>query len=474
VSAVTRSADSRGLEGARDFVVRLTALLRACGLYTSDNAALRAAAESLRSATLVALDGGAELELAVRGESLYVAGTRLRESLVASTAYQRVVEHLQRASVRALRIDESVTAPELETFARLLAETAHGKRRPENLAPELALRGSAIAVEVGAPELESSRDLDAEVVAKRIYLRSISVVKHVFHSLREGDQLAARRVKRVVQEMIESLDADPGYLLNLASLKNYDEYTFNHSVNTGVLAVALGRHVGLERRQLYALGQAGMLHDLGKLCLPIELLNKRGRLSREERGVVELHPVDGFLSIAAQMGVSGDTLDVALAAYEHHITESGGGYPPRPAPPGKRLLSRIVSIVDCYDAMTSARVYRDEPIAPPQTLAYMYGASGQSEFDPLLLRCFMNLMGVFPIGTPVMLSDGCVGLVVGGSPDNALRHFPIVRVMVDADGQRRTPVVVDLAATAKDADPLRVAQVVSAARFGISALEALL
>ena len=468
-----RDIDTRVLEGGRDVVLRLTALLRACGLYEADNAALRAASEALRVAVGSALDGGAELELVVRGESLYIGGTRLRESLVASTAYQRVVDTLRRASVRSLRIDEDVTARELESFARLLAETAHGKRRPEDLAPELALRAAGVSVDVGAGLRESTREDGPELVAKRIYLRSINVVKNVFHSIRQGDQMAARRVKRVVQEMIESLENDPGYLLNLSSLKNYDEYTFNHSVNTSVLAVALGRHIGLERRQLYALGQAGMLHDLGKLCLPIELLNKPTRLSPDERAVIESHPTDGFVSIATQMGVAPDTLDVALAAYEHHITESGKGYPPRAGTRRKRLLSRIVSIVDCYDAMTSARVYRGEPIPPPETLAHMYGG-GRSEFDPLLLRCFMNLMGVLPIGTAVMLSDGCVGFVIGGNPEAELRHFPSVRVLIDADGRRRSPLVVDLAATAKDADALRVTEVVSPARYGISALESLI
>jgi HD-GYP domain-containing protein (c-di-GMP phosphodiesterase class II) len=244
-------------------------------------------------------------------------------------------------------------------------------------------------------------------------------------------------------------------------------------VNTGVLAVALGRHVGLERRQLYLLGQAGMLHDLGKLCLPISILNKPGRLTEEERAHVALHPTDGFVSIASQMGVGPDTLDLALAAYEHHVTETGKGYPPRDEPRRKRLLSRIVSIADCYDAMTSARVYRNEPITPPETLACMY-AEGRGEFDPLLLRCFMNLMGVYPIGTAVMLTDGCVGFVVGASPDFALRHFPTVRVLLDADGQRIAPYVVDLSAGAKETNPLAVAEVVTASRFGLSALEVLL
>ena len=111
-----------------------------------------------------------------------------------------------------------------------------------------------------------------------------------------------------------------------------------------------------------------MLHDLGKLCLPIAVLNKPGKLTAEERELVQQHPSDGFLSVAAQMGVSCDTLDVALAAYEHHMSEGELGYPARADGRRKRLISRIVSIVDCYDAMTSARVYRGEPISPRRQL----------------------------------------------------------------------------------------------------------
>ncbi len=474
MTAAPRNPETRALLAARDIVLRLTTLLRACGLYEADNAALRQASEALRSAVLSAIDGGVDVELAVRGDSLYVGGVRLRESLVASTSYQRCADVLRSAKVRTVHIDAEASARDLETFARLLADTARGTRRPEDLSVELNVRGvGGVAAEIGAVESEIAQDLDPERMAKRIYLRSIGVVKSVFHSLRKGDQLAARRVKRVVQDMIESLEIDPAYLMNLASLKNYDEYTFNHSVNTSVMAVALGRHVGLERRQLYALGQAGMLHDLGKLCLPIEILNKPGRLTPEERRVVEFHPIDGFVSIAAQMGVAADTLDVALVAYEHHVTEAGAGYPRRDEFRRKRLLSRIVSIVDCYDAMTSARVYRNQPVTPPETLAIMYNG-GRSEFDPLLLRCFMNLMGVYPLGTAVVLSDGSIGLVVGGCPDFALRHFPTVRVLIDADGRRITPFDVDLAAGAKDTNPLVVTEAVSAGRFELSALEALL
>ncbi len=466
--------DARLLEAGRDVVLRLSAVLRACGLYAAENAALTAAAEALRGAVRSALDGGVELEISVRGESLYIAGARIRESLVASTNYQRVVGLLRRAEIHALRIDDGVAAPELILFARLLSEVAAGKRRPADLPPELAVRGvGSLSIERGAASDSTTHEVDAERVAKRIYLRSIGVVKNVFHELRQGDGMAARRVKRVVQEMIESLENDPAYLLNLASLKNYDEYTFNHSVNTSVLAVALGRHVGLERRQLYALGQAGMLHDLGKLCLPLSVLNKPGQLSADERRLVEQHPADGFLTIAAQMGVSGDTLDVALAAYEHHMQESELGYPARETARPKRLLSLIVSIVDCYDAMTSARVYRGEPISPPETLRHMY-AGGCSRFDPVLLRSFMNLMGTFPIGTGVLLSDGSVGIVTGGHPDPQLRHLPLVKILVDAEGRRVTPITVDLASTLKDSEPLAISEVVSLARAGVSALEALL
>jgi HD-GYP domain-containing protein (c-di-GMP phosphodiesterase class II) len=315
--------------------------------------------------------------------------------------------------------------------------------------------------------------MNAKEMAQRIYLRTIGVVKGVFHELDTRNRISARRVKRAVQQMIESLDSNPDYLLNLSTLKNYDEYTFNHSVNVSVLAIALGRHMGLSRRDLYTIGQAGMLHDLGKLCVPKAILNKPGRLLPEEREIVGQHPIDGFVSIASQLGTSANTLDVALAAYEHHLNDDGTGYPSGADAYRKGFFSRIISIVDRYDAMTSARVYRGEPFSPPKALAILHH-SHAAHHDPLMLRFFLNLMGYYPLGTAVLLTDRSVAVVVRAARDPELRHLPVVRLILDEDGTPASDITIDLAATAKDSEPLGVMRVISAGDYGIEPMDYIL
>ena len=467
MSVHPRQDEARRHALGRDIVVRLAALGKSMGIYEADNAALRAISDGLRESIQECLDGGVELEITIKGESIFVAGLRVRESLVASTVYQRIVDLFRAAEVCRLCLDAQVTPHELEAMLRLLVEISQGQRRSTDLATELSIRNlDNVAIEQGVLEGLPLAELESDEVAKRVYLRSIGVVKTLFHETRTRDRIAARRVKRAVQEMIESIDVSPGYLLNLASLKNYDEYTFNHSVNVSVFAVALGRHVGLSRRQLYEVGQAGMLHDLGKLCIPKAVLNKPDALDERERAIIEQHPVDGFLSIATHMGVTEDTIPVALAAYEHHVGERGAGYPPRAVGRPKGLLGKIVSIVDCYDAMTSARVYRGYPISPPDTLAMMH-EDGQGAFDPVLLRYLMNLMGCYPVGTVALLSDGSLAIVVGPATDPELQRFPAVKILRDESGRPVRPRLVDLAATAKDDEPLQIVEVLNAAQRGI-------
>ena len=149
----------------------------------------------------------------------------------------------------AFSLQDEVEPPEVELFARLLRDLSEGRGSSSDLTRELGVRGvSHIRIQPTAEDEALPEELSAEQIAKRVYLRSIDVVKGVFHELRTADRISARRVKRVVQGMIDSLENDPSALTNLTRLKNYDEYTFNHSVNVSVLAIALGRHIGLDRQ----------------------------------------------------------------------------------------------------------------------------------------------------------------------------------------------------------------------------------
>ena len=240
-----------------------------------------------------------------------------------------------------------------------------------------------------------------------------------------------------------------------------------------MLAIALGRQIGLSRRQLCILGQTGMLHDIGKLCVPIEVLNKPGKLTPEEFDIIRNHPVDGFVSIAARLGVYDDTISVALGAFQHHLNPDGSGYPEAARGSDLGLLSRVVAIVDRYDAMTTPRVYRRQGIPPAKALSIIYHKQG-SQTDDVLTRYFMNLIGAVPLGTTVRLSDDTIGIVVAGHASTTHGHLPTVRLVLDAAGHPIDKEVVDLAARAKGPEPLTVVEAVDPARYGIEIMDYLL
>ncbi len=465
--------DAQRLALARELIARWAGVFRGLRLYDWRHPGVAAAAERVRG-TLSELCEGASVQLAVRSDCLFLDGVRVREGGSAASSYQNVVRILTGAGVESVTADPEAECREFQLVAHLLLRLSDGEVQAEDAQRELKVQGvTGIDLGLGSAAAEPQTEVGTAELQKRVYLNAIGALKGVFHEARARDRVNARRVKRVVQQMVDSLESDSGYLLSLASVKNYDEYTFNHSVNVGVLSIALGRAVGLSRRQLYVLGQAGMLHDLGKLCVPREILVKRGRLTPEERTCVSAHPSEGFFMIAKNQGVSAETIATALGAYEHHRNLDGSGYP---ACAGERpigLLSRIVAIVDRYDAMTSARVYRAAPIPPSKALSILLN-SQRSQVDQTVLRYFLNMLGSYPLGTVVRLSDGSIAIVVGAGPTGALSHFPVVKLVLDERGQPASGDTLDLSAAAKDPEPLRVLETLNAADYGIEALDYIL
>ena len=459
-------------EHGRDLIAHWTALLRAVRLYDQANDTVMSHCERIRRTVRALIAADDDAELTVRHESIFVNGLRIRAAAVKSMNYQSLIDLMRGAGIGTIHLDEDATPLELEVCARLLQTAAESRQDASELVHELAVRGvSHVELDLEKQAEELPEDLTPQQIARRVYLRSISVVKGIFHEYRSSNRISARRVKRSVQGMIDSLDSGDS-LMHLSSLKNYDEYTFNHSVNVSVLGIALGRHVGLSRRQLYNVGQAGMLHDLGKLSVPKELLNKPGRLTPEERERIEQHAIDGFVSIAGKLGASADTIEVALTAFDHHRNADGTGYPAVATPRPKGLLSRLITIVDRYDAMTSDRVYR-AAMAPEKALAIMSGKS-IDHYDPALLSYFLNLMGYYPLGTTVRLSDQSIGVVLKGTSEPALRHYPTVKLILNPDGQAATGDTLDLWATADKESALRIIETVDPRPYGVEVMDYLL
>ena len=210
----------------------------------------------------------------------------------------------------------------------------------------------------------------------------------VHEVLQEGGELPLMEAEAVVRSLTVAMHGDREMMLSLLQLRQFDEYTTTHSLNVSVLSMGLAEWVGLGGSDVRAVGVAGLLHDLGKVTIPKEILNKPGRFTPEEREIMDAHPVEG----ARMILTSDQQLDLAASvAYEHHIMIDGGGYPSLRYPRDCHFVSKLVHVCDVYDALRTKRPYRD-PWPAKKVLAYIEEKSG-SEFDAALAHAFMAMMG---------------------------------------------------------------------------------
>jgi putative nucleotidyltransferase with HDIG domain len=191
----------------------------------------------------------------------------------------------------------------------------------------------------------------------------------------------------IVRSLSVTMHAERGTVLPLLQLKNFDQYTTTHSLNVSVLSMGVAESIGCRKAEVRALGMAGLLHDIGKIKIPIQILTKPGTLSTDERRIINKHPIDGAKMILQ----SDDALDIAaVVAYEHHIMLDGGGYPTPHYGRDTALASRLVHVCDVYDALRTKRPYRDA-WESETVLKYLLDHSG-TEFDPDLVQAFIAMM----------------------------------------------------------------------------------
>jgi HD-GYP domain-containing protein (c-di-GMP phosphodiesterase class II) len=273
---------------------------------------------------------------------------------------------------------------------------------------------------------------------RRAYAAGVTTLRNAAAQVAAGEPIDLTAALGVVELLHEEVVRDPGYGLLLSAVKSYDEYTYFHMINVCLLSVALGQSIGLRRDQIMVLGLGGLLHDIGKVFVPQDILRGTGRLDEEQWRLVQRHPVDG----AAMMLATGDGLYHPATAIllEHHAAYDGSGYP-RLHQHGPSVPSRLVAVADCFDAVTSKRSYR-EPLDRHRALALLATAAGEG-LDPNAVVAFQALLGRFPVGSLVRLSDGEVALVV--AQHDRLVDRPRVLLLFDASDTPRPVEERDLA-----------------------------
>jgi HD-GYP domain-containing protein (c-di-GMP phosphodiesterase class II) len=296
-----------------------------------------------------------------------------------------------------------------------------------------------VAIATRPPPLVTRVSFGEELArARQVKNQAHNLVRNVMQDARLGKAIELDRVEPVVQDITESILRNPGALAGLLRIKTKDDYTFLHSVSVCTLLVAFCRSMNMEAAVIRQAGLGGLLHDTGKALVPDEILNKPGRLTDEEFAVMRRHPEDGH-KILLQMPDIGDIpLDITL---HHHERMDGSGYPDKL--PGDKInqLAQMAAIVDVYDAITSDRCYH-RGVSAADALRKIYEWS-KHHFNPAYVQAFMRCVGIYPVGTLVLLESGRLGVVTEPHETNLLA--PKVNVFFSSKSNTYIkPQIVDL------------------------------
>ena len=362
------------------------------------------------------------------GDDIIVGRMKLKNT----SALASLSRHFRERHVEKLTFSTDMGKEGLRTVVGVLAD--RDPRRSQERLAGINMKGCAfglIATETAPPA-----DLGLEA-ARQVYALAVRTAEAFWGAAGAGTEPDPDAARVIIDALASAVAQDRTSMIALTSLKTHDSYTFSHMVNVSLLTMAQARTLGIQGSLLREFGVAGLVHDIGKVKTPPELLNKPGRLSDPEMRIVKRHVVDG----AQILRRTPDMPALApVVAFEHHLRQDLSGYPEGIGHRYLNLCTMLVSIADVFDALRTNRAYRQG--LPSDRVRAMLAAQSGTAFEPTLLRRFITLMGLFPIGTVVRLQSGEVGVVTAEHATDPFR--PQVRLGLDASGTRlRVPTLVN-------------------------------
>ncbi|HEX6590172.1 MAG TPA: HD domain-containing phosphohydrolase [Longimicrobiales bacterium] len=454
-----------------DLLTHLYASMQSLKLYPIENATVQQSLDELQRVVLRILKVEGVITLRLAEEFLFLNDSRLRLDLSNYAAFSFVTGLLRRHGIGSLEVMAEVQRDEWAPLLSLLLRA----EAPDDPFPAISARLAATPVrhiQIGPESTIAMHDDDVDAnkaAAKRTYFQGVAVAREVLGDVRLGRAANVRRVKRAVQGIVDQVLNNETSLMGMTTLRDYDEYTFTHCVNVCIFSVILGQRLGLDKIELYELGLGALLHDLGKQRIDADITKKTASLTDTEWSLMQQHPTEGLLSLFSMRGFTDAPYRAMLIAYEHHMKTDLTGYPKNKRPRDPTLFSRIVAVADGFDAATSKRSYQSVPWPPDKVLAEMRD-NPKRGYDPLLVKAFLNVTGVYPVGTLVTLDTHEMAVVIQANPNPQLLHQPIVKIVSNSMGMPLPETVtVDLSETDGAGNPLRtIIKTTNPDRYGIN------
>ena len=399
-------------------------LIQLAKIHEDNNQLLLESIEAFMQVMGRLLEDDDRVTLQISRGNIYLQDEKLRYRREIDSLIHNVIQYLEKRTLPGicfLTDIQDASAKEIIEFCRTLNLAEQQEDPAKWFVQELETQGVAwvevVCEQDAIPEEEPPETDPHDQVQKRkerartSYFYALDSLKEVAEKISFQKKAGVRKSLRVIQNMVDLVMEDAPILLGLSTIRDYDDYTFTHSVNVAILSMCLGQRIGLSRTSLHRLGVCGLFHDLGKLDIPIEIIHQPGKLSQSEFEEIKKHTIYSVTQIIKLEAPHDLKAKILLPPFEHHLKYDLSGYPKTDRKKPLSLFGRIIAIADVFDAITSPRIYRQVAFTSDQALNMLLDGAG-TEFDPILLKVFINMLGVYPIGSLLEMDTGELALVM--------------------------------------------------------------
>jgi putative nucleotidyltransferase with HDIG domain len=405
---------------AEEIARRLAAALRGAQLYAPEHPIGKRNVSGLAEALAIALAINPSVTIGIVKDDLVVGDSPIPR---AAETMGELMRRLQQAGIERIVIEAGVRSDEITELVQTVARAERASSTQDSLQwPH---------IRVGKLQVEQRTESTVGDMAtfRKLYQDAVGIAERLWDSAATEGMPDADAGRGVVDSLAQAVAQNRTALLALTALKNYDNYTFTHMVNVSILTMGQARGLGMEGSLLRQIGLSALLHDIGKVKTPAEILNKPEQLTDKEFEILKRHTVDG----AEILRKTPDVPPLApIVAFEHHLRADGTGYPRGVSRPQLNVATMMCGIADVYDAMRSQRVYQQA--FPTDRILTVLQRNDGKQFDQNLVRRFVQLVGIYPAGNLVRLDTGETAVVVRTYPPDPYR--PRVKVLLAND---RTP-----------------------------------